>query len=158
MGDRRRVGAAPTVNRLVVPGSLDQLGAVRAFVDRAATTAGLERKAAYRLRLAVDEIATNIITYGYEREQITGELRLDAQLDDEWLRVALEDDGAFFDPTTKAEPDDLEDPLEDRSIGGLGIFLTLRGVDEFRYRRVDDHNVSVFAMRRPGAAPSDTES
>jgi serine/threonine-protein kinase RsbW len=140
------------MEHLVVPGSLDQLSTIRSFVDRAAAAAGLERRAAYRLRLAVDEIATNIINYGYEREGLSGDIRLSAAVDGDWLRVSLEDDGLEYDPTTAEAPKDLDQPLEQRGIGGLGIFLTLRGVDDFRYRRVGGHNVSTFGMRRPAGA------
>jgi serine/threonine-protein kinase RsbW len=134
---------------LIVPGDLDSLASIRAFVDRAAEAAGLDRKAGYRLRLAVDEIATNIVTYGYRGAGRTGDIRVEADADDEWLTVSLEDSGLLFDPTAVDEPDNLEDPLEERPIGGLGIFLTVRGVDAFRYEQRDGRNVNVFAMRRP---------
>jgi serine/threonine-protein kinase RsbW len=135
---------------LTVAGSLDSLSAIRAYVDRAAAEAGLDRRATYRLRLAVDEIATNIVNYGYERAHLRGDILVRATLDDAWLTVALEDSGLPYDPTAHAAPSNLDDPLEERPIGGLGIFLTQIGVDDFRYEHRDGHNVNAFAMRRPG--------
>jgi serine/threonine-protein kinase RsbW len=137
---------------LTVAGSLDSLSAIRAYVDRAAAEAGLDRRAAYRLRLAVDEIATNIVNYGYERANLSGDILVRATLDDAWLTVALEDSGVPYDPTAHATPSDLDAPLAERPIGGLGIFLTQIGVDDFRYEHRDGHNVNAFAMRRPPAA------
>jgi serine/threonine-protein kinase RsbW len=137
---------------LTVTGSLDSLSAIRAYVDRAAAEAGLDRRAAYRLRLAVDEIATNIVNYGYERANRSGDILVRATLDEAWLTVALEDSGVPYDPTAHALPSDLDAPLADRPIGGLGIFLTQIGVDDFRYEHRDGHNVNAFVMRRPTAA------
>lgn len=137
---------------LTVPGTLDSLTAIRAFVDRVATSAELERKAAYRLRLAVDEIATNIVNYGYERAGRAGDIHLQAVADDAWLTVTLEDTGIHFDPREASTPDSLSDPLEERPIGGLGIYLTVTGIDDFRYERIDGRNRNVFAVRRPRQA------
>jgi serine/threonine-protein kinase RsbW len=143
------------MDTLTVPGELDSLAAIREFVDRAATSAGLDRKAGYRLRLAVDEIATNIVTYGYDRAQRRGDIRVEANSDEGWLTVTLEDTGVLFDPTATEPPGNLDDPLEERPVGGLGIFLTIRGVDDFRYEQRDGRNRNVFAMRRPSAPAAD---
>ncbi len=137
------------MDTLTVAGTLDSLGPIRDFVDRAAASAGLERRSGYRLRLAVDEIATNIVNYGYERSHQRGDIRLRAAVDEAWLTIALEDTSPPYDPMAAEPPDNLDDPLEERPIGGLGIFLTLRGVDEFRYEHRDGRNVNTFAMRRP---------
>ena len=135
---------------LTVPGTLDSLARIREFVDRVAATAELDRKAAYRLRLAVDEIATNIVNYGYDGSNTSGDIQIEAVTDDEWLTVTLEDTAPPFDPTAEEPPDSLEEPLEERPIGGLGIFLTVTGIDDFRYEHRDGRNRNVFAMRRSG--------
>ncbi len=136
---------------LQLPATLDALGPIRAFVDAAASAAGLDHKASYRLRLAVDEIATNVITHGYEEAGLRGDLELQAWRNGETLTIILEDDAVPFDPTTLAEPDDLGTPLEERAVGGLGVFLTVHGVDEFRYERVARRNRNIFVMHRQGA-------
>lgn len=137
------------MDTLTVPGTLDSLATIRSFVDRVSASADLERRAAYRLRLAIDEIATNIANYGYARAERSGEIRIEAVTDADWLTITLEDTGVRFDPTEAAPPDSLDDPLEERPIGGLGIFLTVTGIDDFRYQHVDGRNRNVFAMRRP---------
>ena len=136
---------------ITVPGTLDSLVPIREFVDRAVALAGIETKPGYRLRLAVDEIATNIVNYGYERAGLAGDIKLEASIDDDTLTIALEDSTPPFDPTSVDDPDDLGVDLGERKIGGLGIFLTVRGVDEFHYRRVRDCNRNVFVLNRPAS-------
>jgi sigma-B regulation protein RsbU (phosphoserine phosphatase) len=133
---------------LIVPAILDSLGAIGNFVMEAAAVAGLARKAAYRLRLAVDEVATNAIVHGRAGAERAGEFRVRAAINEKSLTITLEDPGAPFDPRQAPLPDDLDAPLEDRPIGGLGIYLTLQGVDEFLYERDGDWNRNIFVMHR----------
>lgn len=133
---------------LVVPGKLESLGRIGEYVLDAATSAGLERREAYRLRLAVDEIATNAIVHGYDEAGTTGDLIVQADFDDRHLQLVLEDAGPEYDPLSTPPPDDLDQPLDDRDIGGLGVFLALKGVDEFRYSREDGKNYNIFVMHR----------
>lgn len=129
-------------------GTLESLAALRDVVRQAASEAGLDTKATYRLVLAVDEVATNIITHGYQEADLEGDITIHTQLEDETLTVVLEDQGQPFDPRGRADPSDLDAPLEDRAMGGLGIYLTIQGVDRFDYEWVDGHNRNIFVMRR----------
>jgi anti-sigma regulatory factor (Ser/Thr protein kinase) len=142
------------MNELRVGASLEVLSAVGAFVLEAAHQAGLDRRATYRLRLAVDEIVTNVIVHGKPREHSgDGEIRLRAEMDEHTLQITLEDRGPAFNPLEREGPDqDLEKPLEQRPIGGLGVFLAARGVDRFQYERAGDRNRHIFVMNRPGGA------
>ena len=128
-----------------VPATLDSLGAVAEFVMAAAAAAGLDKRVSYRLRLAVDEIATNIIVHGYVEAGLQGALELCADIDERTLTLSIEDTGVAFDPRQAAVPEtDL--PLEQRSIGGLGVYLAMRSVDEFLYERVGDRNRTIFKL------------
>ena len=141
------------MDRLTVPGTLDSLDAIAKYVMAAAAAAGLDRKPAYRLRLAVDEIATNVILHGYEEAGLAGEVALEADMDDHSLIIAMEDTALPYDPTATAPPGNMSRPLEEREAGGLGVWLALGGVDDFRYERVGDRNRSCFIVNRPGAVP-----
>ena len=122
----------------------------------AAASAGLDKRASYRLRLAVDEIATNIIVHGYAEAGLQGALELRADIDDRTLIIAIEDTGVAYDPRQAPVPDtDL--PLEQRPIGGLGVYLAIRSVDEFLYERVGDRNRTIFKMHL-SSAPSEEVS
>src|SRR4051812_6047522 len=112
------------------PAVLDSLEAIGSFVLAAAGDAGLDRKATYRLRLAVDEVATNIITHGYE-EAAGGQIVVSAVLAGGTLSLTLEDTAVPFDPRDLAVPEQIHEAAADRPVGGLGVFLALRNVDQF---------------------------
>ncbi len=138
------------VETLTVPGTIDSLGAIARYVKQVTTAADLKRQTAYKLRLAVDEIATNIITHGYQEAGLTGEIYLTAVVNDSSLTLSLEDTGINYDPQQKIplQPEDLTQMLEERDIGGLGIHLALNSVDEFRYERIDNRNRNILVVHR----------
>lgn len=133
---------------LTVPGRLDSLKAIREYVQSAADEFGLEERSAYRLSLAVDEVATNIVTYGYGESGSTGDIEIRANVSDISLEIVLEDQSPPFDPLSEQEPHNLDSPLEDRQIGGLGIYLAVQNVDNFRYEFVDGRNRNIFIVHR----------
>lgn len=136
------------MEQLTVPGTLDSLSKISKYVLSAASAAGLDKKASYRLRLAVDEIATNVIIYGYEDAKIQGNLDLQAKIDDSSLTILMEDRAAAFDPTTKfiLEEESINLPIQQRAIGGLGVYLAIQGVDRFMYERIGDRNRNIFVV------------
>ena len=140
------------MERLSVTGTLDSLGLVVAFVQGAAAAARLEREDACRLSLAVDEIVTNIITHGYAQEDREDRVDLRVEVDDDTVAISIEDSGPAFDPLQHPLPDGLDQPQDQRGVGGLGIYLVLRSVDEFLYERVGDRNRNTLIMYRPTQA------
>lgn len=135
---------------LTVPARLDQLSEMRRFVQAAGAQAGLPEDATYNLALAVDELATNIVLHGYEEHGLSGDISLSATADDDALNIVMEDRGEAFDPAARTPPsaEELNKPLEERRIGGLGIFLALNSVDEFTYQRLGDVNRNTLTMKR----------
>lgn len=141
---------------LLVEANLAVLQPIGAFVLAAAEEAGLERRAAYRLRLAVDELATNVIVHG-KPAAYSGDdqIRIVSEIDDRRLTIVMEDRGPAFNPLEQDGVDEqLDKPIEQRPVGGLGVFLAIRGVDEFRYERVGDRNRTIFVAHRGAAAGS----
>lgn len=133
---------------LTVPATLDSLADIAAFMLAEIDAAGLGASAGYNLRLAVDELATNIISYGYQG-MATGAIDVRIERDDRTITVTLEDTGVPFDPRQVPPPDDLHLPAEQRRLGGLGIYLAMRGVDRFFYERVGGRNRNVLVANRP---------
>jgi len=135
---------------LAVPAQLDQLAAIRRYVQTAGQDAGLDDEAVYNLALAVDELATNIILHGYQEHGLTGEICVRTVSADGGLAVILEDNGVAFDSGARALPgaEELSKPLEERRIGGLGIYLAMSSVDDFQYQRVGEINRNTLTMRR----------
>lgn len=137
---------------LIVSGSLESLGAIAKYVMAAAAAAGLDKKATYSLRLAVDEIASNIIIHGYQEAGREGALICQAVLDEQTVTITLEDTGIPYDSTQHPSLDCLHLPLEQREIGGLGVYLAYQGVDQFLYERDGDRNRNIFVVNRPAAS------
>jgi anti-sigma regulatory factor (Ser/Thr protein kinase) len=133
---------------LTVPGTLDSLSKIGQYVNTAAQAADLDKKVSYHLRMAVDEIATNIIVHGYDEAGLTGDVLVLSEMDDQTLTITLEDTSAPFDPRKLGRPDQLDLPVEERPIGGLGIYLTIQNVDKFDYEYVDHHNRNIFIINR----------
>jgi anti-sigma regulatory factor (Ser/Thr protein kinase) len=138
------------MNPLIVPGKLDSLSLIAQYVLAAAAEAELEKKASYGLRLAVDEIATNIIIHGYEESGREGNLELCAELSDRNLTIVIEDTAVIYDPIEQALPSDLDKHMHEKGIGGLGVYLAIQGVDKFSYERVENRNRNVFTVERKG--------
>jgi serine/threonine-protein kinase RsbW len=137
------------MDSLTLPATLESLDPLVQYVLSAAAAAGLDRKAVYRLRLAVDEIATNIITHGYAEAQMDGDVVVNASLGDEELVITLEDWAPAFDPRQHESPDHIDKPSHERPIGGLGVFLALKSADGFDYEYRDHKNRNILTMNRP---------
>jgi len=135
---------------LVVPGTLDSLGAIRAYVRETAQQAGIGQDAVYDLTLAVEEFATNAITHGYQEHGLSGDITVSAEQNDVEFIIRLEDTAPAFDPRTLAMPneEDLAKPLEERGIGGLGVYLSVKVLDRFDYQRAGNRNCLTLAMNR----------
>lgn len=143
------------MEQLIVPATLDALKEIGAYVKAAADLAGLDSTKTYRLRMAVDEVAANIIIHGYGKAGLVGDIAVRGEVAGDSVTITLEDSGLAFDPRTKELPreEDLSLSVEERAIGGLGIFLVIRSVDEFNYEWDEQNklNRNIFTMFRAEA-------
>lgn len=109
---------------------LENLEEIRKLVEDRARELGLHPERNYDLLLAITELVTNTIEHGCEGQPAYIEIEMGRNGDD--IYVILRDKAPQFDPR-QVPPPDLTLPLEQRSYGGLGIFLTLDAVDDFDY-------------------------
>ena len=93
-----------------IAADLAALPALRQWAEQACRDAGLDEAASYRLILAVDEIATNIVTHGYAEAGLSGDIALTIERTDRTLTVILEDGGVAYDPRTRSMPTALDLP------------------------------------------------
>ncbi len=107
---------------------------VSEMVEECMTEAEFDMGAINKLLLSVDEIYANIKDYS-EAKNCTIKCKADGKK----IELTFEDDGLPFDPTSKPEPDVLEDLME-RNIGGLGIFIVRKLMDVVDYKRENDKN------------------
>ncbi len=129
--------------------NLDSLSPIREFVADKAKSVGIDKSKTYKLCLAVDEIVTNIINYGYLRSGIEdGTVEVKILIETNHLTVILEDSAPPFNPIEKITPGEAELalPLEERPIGGLGIMLAKDNVDEFDYLYKQGMNHNIFRV------------
>ncbi len=93
----------------------------------------------YQIELVLEEIGTNIIKYGKDGERET-EIDITLTSDSKSLTMEIVDNGKPFDPFADAPPPDLDSSVPDRPIGGLGVYLVQKLMDEARYRHEDGKN------------------
>jgi len=132
---------------LKVPGTLQEIEPVINYAVTAAHEAGFDDHELHRIRLAVDELATNIVLHGYEEAGLSGELQISAQYDEEQLVITLEDTGEGYDPR-HTPPPDLTSPVEKRPLGGLGVYLALWALDQFDYEQQKNRNRSILVVQK----------
>ena len=96
-----------------------------------------------RLQIILDELFSNVVKYGYEgaaaEGRAQGHIEVALSLEADRLIIEFVDDGCPFDPLTSPPPD-LDRPVEERLIGGVGIAIVLALVDEVDYRRDGNRN------------------
>ena len=91
------------------------------------------------MRLALEEAVVNVINYAYP-EGTKGAVNIEVQANDVRLKFVISDSGKYFDPTNVATADTTLS-VEERSIGGLGIYLVRQLMDSVNYERIGGFNV-----------------
>ncbi len=110
-----------------------------AFIDTISEENDIDMMVSMNINLAVEEAVANVMKYAYQKGT-AGEVRINATAADGLLTIAITDDGAPFDPSQKEDPD-VSLPVEERPIGGLGIFLVRQLMDSVAYQRADGKNI-----------------
>ncbi len=125
---------------LTVDARIDKLDDVTAFVDDCLEAACCPMKVQMQIDVAVEEIFVNIAHYAYAPGN--GEALISVEITDEpsTAVISFKDSGVEFDPLARKDPDTTLS-ADDRDIGGLGIFMVKKSMDEVTYQRVDDKNV-----------------
>jgi anti-sigma regulatory factor (Ser/Thr protein kinase) len=121
--------------------SLDELTRITDFVLGSVRGSSLADRERYHLVMAVDEACTNIIRYGGSCE-----IRVKCEVGDDMVVVEIRDDGVTFNPLEAPTPD-LDLPLEERVVGGLGIYFIKTLTDEVKYERRDGKNILTMTFR-----------
>jgi serine/threonine-protein kinase RsbW len=112
---------------------VEDLADIRHYLRDKSALLHIDPTTTYDILLAVTELVTNTLLYGYPDKSGFIEVAMDRQGDE--LVVHLRDHAEAFDPT-QVPPPDISLPLEKRPIGGMGIYLTRQLVDRFSYRRL----------------------
>ncbi len=126
--------------QLVIDNRLAELEKLPLFLNRVGERLGLEKRLLLSLRLALEEAMVNVVNYAYPKGE-TGKINLKVKYEpqESTLRFELTDSGKPFDPTT-AKDADISLGVEERPVGGLGIFLIKKCMDEVTYKRENGMN------------------
>lgn len=118
---------------------IKQISLLAEFIETIAEEKQLDETLAMNLNLALEEAVTNVILYAYPKET-DGLVNIEAILKEHSLEFIITDSGVPFDPTAAPEAD-VTLSADERPIGGLGIFMVRKLMDEVHYQRLDDKNV-----------------
>jgi anti-sigma regulatory factor (Ser/Thr protein kinase) len=124
----------------------EHLGDVLAFIDHACVRAGVAQEVLFDVRLAVEEVVTNVIDHGYAGMP-TGPVTVRFHHDPRQIIITVEDLARPFDSARVARPD-ITAPLEQRAIGGLGWHLVHQVMDEVRHSQGDTNGNCVTLVKR----------
>jgi phosphoserine phosphatase RsbU/P len=136
--------------QLTLDNTLPEIERTREAFCGFATKAGIPGPVSHAFQVALDELLNNVISYGYEDEGLH-QIRIDATLDLETLGLVIEDDARAFDPLSLSVPATGQQ-MEDRSVGGLGVHLVRKMMDEVDYTREGERN-RLRLVKRWGAKP-----
>jgi len=116
---------------MTFPAQFDFLDEIREFVAKVAYEGGFTEKEIYSLQLAADEAASNIIEHAYEGVS-DADIDITCDMRGDTLTITMRDTGRSFDPSKVKQPNVKAD-LSERQIGGLGLYLMRKLMDEVRY-------------------------
>lgn len=120
---------------------VDNIPMVTSFVDDLLEKHECNMKAQTQINIAIDEIFSNIARYAYPKGQV-GKAKLTVDFNDtkDKVKLIFEDRGIPYNPLLKEDPN-AKATLEEREIGGLGIFIVKKTIDSMEYENVNGHNV-----------------
>ena len=121
---------------------LSELDALCRHLEDCGNVMELPQKCLFQINLGLDELFTNIISYGFEDES-EHQIKFSLVKDKETLVVQVEDDGKPFNPLDVASPEVSLD-LDEVNIGGMGIHLIKKMMDDIVYQRVEGKNKLVL--------------
>ena len=131
--------------KISLANDLQEIAVVGARIDEFCESHDVPPQVAYAVSLSVDELLNNTISYGYaDDEPHTIELTL--RVEDGAVVVQIVDDGREFESSGVPAPD-TEAALEDRTVGGLGLFIVHQMMDSVEFRREDGRNVVTIAKK-----------
>jgi anti-sigma regulatory factor (Ser/Thr protein kinase) len=117
---------------LTVTSELENLERIAQFIEGVAEANGIDESSAYAIQLAVDEACTNVMQYAYEGRK--GQpVHVECRTGDGQCQVVIRDRGKAFDPAGVPAPD-LTSSASTREVGGLGIYLMRKLMDDVRWR------------------------
>ena len=136
------------MSKVTFDADFDNLDEIRDFVGEAADQVGFSNKEIYAIQLAADEASSNIIEHAYAGVK-GGKLEIECSIFEGGLKIVMRDQGKSFNPSSVPEPNVKAD-LSERKIGGLGMYLMRKLMDEVTYESSDEVGNILTMIKRVG--------
>jgi len=130
---------------LVIDSNIEKIPEISALLGEEMQTFGFGSEMILDTQLAVEEAITNVINHGYKKTG--GQIVISSRICPERIEVQIMDTAPRFNPLSVPEPD-LDSTIDDRNVGGLGIFLIRQVMDEVSYRYEDGKNIFSLTKKR----------
>jgi serine/threonine-protein kinase RsbW len=130
---------------IIVPAKMEGLKGLVKAATESALQFGLAGESLFAVELVTEEALVNVFNYAYP--QTEGNLHLRCMGDGDRFIIEVTDWGVPFDATVQPDPD-VTSPLEERPIGGYGIYLIKKMTDEMRYSRDDGRNILSLLIKK----------
>lgn len=130
--------------RLIIKNELSEITRLSRFIEENGAELGLSPGLIMNLNLVLEEAVSNVILYAYPKVE-NQDITIDVEKDGDTLVFIITDKGVEFDPT-RQEDADITLSAEDRPVGGLGIYLIKKIMNEIEYQRIDGRNV--FTLKK----------
>lgn len=128
------------MKELTIAAEIENIPAVTEFVDAELEECGCPLKTQMQIDIAIDELFGNIARYAYEPGTGEATVRVDVKENPAAVEITFIDGGVPYDPLKKADPD-VTLSADEREIGGLGIFMVKKSMDNIAYEYRDGKNI-----------------
>ena len=128
------------MTELTVAATVENIETVTNFVNEQLEALDCPMKAQMQIDIAIDELFSNIAHYSYNPEVGQATVRVEVVEDPLAVTITFIDNGVPYDPLAKEDPD-LTLSAEERQIGGLGIYMVKKSMDEITYEYKDGQNI-----------------
>ncbi len=128
------------MKELTIDATIENVAAVTAFVDEQLEQLGCPMKTQCQVDVAIDELFGNIANYAYNPDIGTVTVRVEVTENPLAVVITFIDNGIPYDPLAKDDPD-ITLSVEERQIGGLGIYMVKKSMDDVSYEYKDGKNI-----------------
>ncbi len=134
-----------TRDEIIVPAKTEKLDDVTGFVRQHLEKIGCDPVSEIKIETCVEEIFVNIASYAYNNKSGSAKILVSTEQSPKSITITFIDRGIPFDPLSREDPDTTL-KAEERSVGGLGILMVKKSMDELSYEYKDGQNI--FSMKK----------
>ena len=142
----RQARQPPHVLSVVVVNQRREIARLARLVETLQEQCGLSEDDLININLMLDEVVSNVIKYGYD-DALEHQIHVEVAVEGDLVTLQIEDDGKPFNPFEAAPHPNLDLPINDRPIGGLGVFIVKTLAESLGYRRENGRNIVTVKKR-----------